>query len=57
METARRRFLEAGFAPEAVTITIQPRKIGVARDIIERATAAVPHWWPGITDSAPCRSS
>ena len=37
METARSRFLEAGFAPEAVTITIQPRKIGVARDIIERA--------------------
>ena len=37
METARSRFLEAGFAPEAVTITLQPRKIGIARDIIERA--------------------
>lgn len=37
METARSRFLEAGFSPEAVTITIQSRQIGVARDIIERA--------------------
>ena len=39
METARRRFLEVGFAPEGVTATIQPRKIGVARDIIERANS------------------
>ena len=37
METARNRFLEAGFAPEAVTITLQPRQIGIARDIVARA--------------------
>jgi nucleotide-binding universal stress UspA family protein len=37
METARGRFLEAGFAPEAVTITLQSRRIGIARDIIARA--------------------
>ena len=37
MDTARSRFLNAGFAPEAVTITLQSRKIGIARDIIERA--------------------
>jgi nucleotide-binding universal stress UspA family protein len=37
MENARKVFLEAGFAPEAVSITIQPRQTGIARDIIDRS--------------------
>lgn len=37
MEQARSRLLEAGFAPDAVTMTLQSRHIGVARDIMDRA--------------------
>lgn len=37
MERARQCFLEAGFAPEAVSITLQSRHAGIARDIIDRA--------------------
>ena len=37
MEKARQCFLEAGFAPEAVSVTVQSRHAGIARDIIDRA--------------------
>jgi nucleotide-binding universal stress UspA family protein len=34
MDNARKVFMEAGFPPDAVKATIQPRKLGTARDII-----------------------
>ncbi len=37
MEGARRVLLDRGFAPEAVRVVIQPRREGVARDIIAEA--------------------
>ncbi len=38
MEKARTLLLEAGFPSDHVSATIQPRRVGVARDIMHRAT-------------------
>ena len=37
METAKQRFMAAGFPADSISIIIQDRQIGVARDIVNRA--------------------